>query len=376
MLRSRRRTILVGALLAATAMMCLAAVFRARQGTPAAGIFAAPFAWSLQTSDAITATPIWDGRDRIYVRTTNSVLALNASDGSLVWQITSPGTTPLSHPPKVASDLLVVPELGSRISVYSVEDGSLRWQSPLIETALRFTLAENIETISVSQEIIYVTRFDGNISAYSLRNGLLLWEDELPGRTFPYVATDGDLVYLGVGPNIRAYDRLTGTLLWQNPIAGYIGPILYDAGILYVADEKQSTLLAFDPATRSIRWSKQYHFMDNFEFDCLTMKGSQLIIAAEELIVVSKQDGEVKWSSAKLGGLECPATLRDTIYVRNTRDTVFAFDADTGEIRGSRGIDFNYTPVKHQPNRGPVATDSLVILPIDDLHLVAYVSEE
>lgn len=340
------------------------------------GVFESQSVWEYKTSEAITSTPVWDGLGQIYLHTSNSVMAISALDGKLLWKASSPSKTPLSAPPLISGSYLIVPEEGSRIAVFIKDTGQLLWRSPVIEIARTHAVTANIESMAATTEMIYITRFDWTITAYRLNNGEIIWEDDLPGRTSPYVVTDGRYVYLGVGPLLKTYDGKTGALLWQKEIFGYIGPMTNVEKTLYIVDEENSSLLSLDIPSKNITWKEYYVGIDDFEFGCLIVREDSIYIAAEEIVKVSKNNGKIEWSSEKIGRLECPVVLNNILYVRNTNNLLFAFDISTGKIVETLKLDFNYTPMKHEPNRGPLATNRLLIVPINEYEVIAYKPNE
>ncbi|HCR54013.1 MAG TPA: hypothetical protein DIW27_06320 [Cytophagales bacterium] len=328
--------------------------------------------WEYKTPEIITSTPVWDGNGNIYLHTESTIMAIRETDGELLWSASSPSKTPLNPSPVIRDGYLIVPEDQSRIAVFSRNNGQLLWRSSIIDAAVDRLLTANIESIAATSEMLYVARFDWTITAYKLINGEIAWEDKLPGSTFPYVVADGRHVYVGVGPLLKVYDGIDGILLWEQGIFGYIGPMSYFDGILYILDEKNPAIFALDAASKNTLWKDYYEGIDAFEFGCITVNKDFIIIAAEEIILVSKNNRKPEWVSEKIGRLECPVMLDNKLYVRNANNLMFSLNISTGQIVGVQDLDFDYTPIKHEPNRGPLATDRLIILPINEYEVIAY----
>jgi len=327
--------------------------------------------WTFRTTDRITSSPVGDDKGQVYIRTLNSVIALDALSGLQLWSAESPSNFPLSIKPYVFGEYLLVPEKDSRVATFSTATGQLIWRSPLIDTVLTHPTAIEIEAISFSESLVYVARFDWSLIAYRLTDGEKIWEANTAGRANPYLASDKKTVYLGLGSLLKAYDSKTGTLLWQQDIDGYIGPMRINGNVLYVSDEANPSLLAIDLSTREVLWRKYYNQINEFEIGCISLINDAIYIGAEELIAIYQNDGTVIWSSPKLGRLECPVNLGDYLFVRNTGTTLFAFKRETGQKVGELRVEEN-TTMKHEPDRGPAVVYELLLVPTNNNLVAAY----
>jgi outer membrane protein assembly factor BamB len=176
---------------------------------------------------------------------------------------------------------------------------------------------------------------------------------------------------LGLGSEINAFDTLTGTLLWKEDINASIGQIVLDDNILLISDNRKSGMIAFDPNNRKILWRVDYKVIYDTTINCIVMNDDVVYIAAQLLMAVTKDDGQMIWASDKIGDLECPVVLENSIYVRNTRTALFAFDLDSGREIGRMSVQTN-TPMLHEPDRSPTVTDGILIIPITDHYVAAY----
>jgi len=89
------------------------------------------------------------------------------------------------------------------------------------------------------------------------------------------------------------------------------------------------------------------------------------------LAAVSMHSGEISWKTARLGRLECPLIVADSVYIRTIGETLYAIKRDTGQITGTLSVEAN-TSRKDQPDRGPVAVDGTLIVPVNSTTLVAF----
>jgi outer membrane protein assembly factor BamB len=324
--------------------------------------------WKFKTSDPITSTPTVDGK-RIFIRTINSVYALDSSTGLQLWQLKSLINSPLSLAPIAYGNYLIVPEADSRIAVFSADKGQLIWRTPVIDPVLTHPAAIDIEAIVAQNNNIYVARFGWALTAYRLESGEVLWEHDLAGRSNPNLAIDDKAIYLGVGPKLKALDLVNGNLLWEYEVGGYIGPMTIDENILFVLDEEYSNVLAIDVNNHLLKWEDKLA-ANNFAFNCIQVQSDKVYVSSQSLIVLSKYSGQLMWQSKKTGPLECPVMNNDNIYVRNTNTSLFVFKGKLGEEIGKLRVSPNST-MKHEPNRSPVISNGLLIIPIKNYEVVA-----
>ncbi len=327
--------------------------------------------WSFETKEIITSTALIDETGKAYIRTADSIIALDLINGKLLWQVASPSNTPLNITPHIGNGVVVVPEKQSRVAAFNSETGELLWRTALIDLELTHPSAVEIESISIEDDMVYAVRFNWTLTAYQLASGQIVWEQEVFGRSNPYVVSDQKSVYLGMGSSLKAFDRKSGILLWQKELDAYIGPMLDVQGILYIVDEEHSSLYAIDVDDQEILWSNHYPELEEFEFGCLSDVEDKLLIASQSLSLVSKANGQMLWSTNTLGRLECPTVLNNEVFVRNTRDILYSFDLSTGKEDGRLTVVPNLS-TKHEPNRGPASSAGFLLVPVSDNQMVAY----
>ena len=290
--------------------------------------------WSFETEEEITSTPTLDGNNRVYIRTTNSIIALDAKNGTTIWKTESPSNTPLNTAPLVSGNIVFGPEKESRMAAFDSDTGDLLWRTSPIDSGLTQPSALEIQSIVVGNNMIYVARFNSGLTAYRAIDGQMIWEQEYSSRSNPHLAIDQKALYLGMGPSIKAFDNATGDPLWEKTLDAYIGPMLIIDDFLYTLDERHSNLFAIDVDTQELLWTKSFPETENYEFDCLSEVDDSLLIAGRELTAVNKTDGQVLWSTDELGRLECPAIAKNKIFIRNSNDTLYVIDLNTGKEIG------------------------------------------
>jgi outer membrane protein assembly factor BamB len=330
--------------------------------------------WVFQADEKVVTTPIKDG-NFIFVRTSGAVYKLEGNSGTFVWKAASDagdGTSGIfpSLEPKISGMYLVVPESGARVAVFSSDTGKLIWRSdpPKYENT-------HIESLTINKEILFVARWDWYLTAYDLKTGEIIWENSITGRSNSYIASKGSYIYLGQENLLQVFEAKSGSFLWKLDIGGYSGPILLDDEILYLTDEEMSRVIAININSREILWDKTFLQIESFEFNCIFLSRNILYLSAQQLVAISKIDGEHIWTGHETGRLECPIAFSESIFVRNTDTNLFRLSAQTGEKLGELVVQAN-TPMKHQHDRSPLIFDNLLIVPFGDNRIFSYKIDE
>ncbi len=111
------------------------------------------------------------------------IVALHASDGSLIWQQHAPG----AMQPLVVSNGLVISDAGP-VYALRASDGSQVWQSDVTPSGLG-TPAGKAETVGAGS--VYIGSDDGTVHAIQATDGSLLWQykiAELPVQSPPVLS--------------------------------------------------------------------------------------------------------------------------------------------------------------------------------------------
>ena len=303
--------------------------------------------WVFNADEDIISTPATNNKF-LFVKTSASLYAVDILQKKVQWKVDSFTDQELGFAPVVTNSSVIVVENGSSVAAYSIDSGRLLWKTPAMEDADYVT--ESVQSIAFNSQYLYVGRLDFRLTVYNLKTGEIIWEHGLPGRTQPYVEANEDYVFVGAGDTLTVYQANYGSEvwpsygfeLWKKDDLGYAGPILLSGNTLYVTDEKYASLISLDVNTHKINWEKNYQgIIETFYYSCITETEKYLLIAAKKLMMVSKLDGEILWSTDDLGTLECPILLKDKIYIRNSRTTLYSIDMETGRQTGQMLVQLN-----------------------------------
>lgn len=159
------------------------------------------------------------------------LLAINRSDGSILWQKTLREVAPhegthrdatfASNSP-VTDGEFVYAYFGSR-GLYCVDmDGNVKWEKEVGTMYKRNTFGEGSSPVLYDNTLVIVQDHEGDsfITALDKRTGDVLWKtDRNEGTTWfsPIVVeNDGKPQVITAGTNrVRSYDLATGKLLWE-----------------------------------------------------------------------------------------------------------------------------------------------------------------
>ena len=159
------------------------------------------------------------------------LLAINRSDGSVLWQKTLRAVEPhegthrdatyASNSP-VTDGEFVYAYFGSR-GLYCVDmDGNVKWEKDVGTMYKRNTFGEGSSPVLYGNTLVVVQDHERNsfITALDKRTGEVLWKtnrDEITTWFSPIVAEyDGKPQVITTGTNrVRSYDLATGKLLWD-----------------------------------------------------------------------------------------------------------------------------------------------------------------
>jgi outer membrane protein assembly factor BamB len=334
----------------------------------AQGSFPSTPKWIFYADNSIISSPA--AKDQtVFVKTSTTLYALNVVENKVEWKVSSSTKRDLAYPPVVVGSLVIVVEDGSTLAAYSIESGELIWKTPALQIVETGT--DPIQSIAFNNQYLYVARHDWDLTAYDLKTGKVIWKHDLPGRSGPYVVSNEKYVFFTAGEDTASIlDANTGLDVWNYDKSGYFGPILLSNNTLYIADVIHASLISLDIDSQRINWIKNLP-ISTYEFSCMLEAEDNLLVAAQKLVMVSKQDGTILWTTDNLGYLECPVLLKDEIYIRNNQTDLYLLDKGSGRKQGKLQVRTN-TVMKHDFFRSPIIANGFLVVPFGDNRLLVY----
>lgn len=270
----------------------------------------------------------------------NSLYALKASDGSLLWKVSIPQTA--SSTIFVTSSAIIVASLfhqhATSVAAVDPHSGKTLWTQP--DTGPNALL--------VGPDVIYesydAVTYDpsaphsgegGKVQAVNVSTGAVVWQTT--GHDYFDLALTGNLLYASGDDALHAFDAHTGKDLWSHsfndatiasqPHGGrYFVGVTQIGSTLYLANG--ATVYALNGATRTVMWQTALNggSIGAMTSGVLCAAGSQV---AEGL---DASTGAVKWQAPVSDGYRGVADS-GACYYAGIPAKVSALDAQTGASR-------------------------------------------
>ena len=223
--------------------------------------------WRQPVSGPMRAAPTAD-RGRVYVVTTaNQALALAADDGRQLWNHSGiEEITALmgAASPAVSGSTVVVPYSSGEVVALLAENGRPLWSESLASVRRTDPLADIGQIRGapvIDRDLVFAVSHSGRMIAIDLRRGLRAWERDFGGVEMPWVG--GDFIFvLSNDAEIVCLTRRDGRVRWvralerfedpedqEDPIA-WTGPVL--AGDRLIVAGSHEKALSISPYTGEI----------------------------------------------------------------------------------------------------------------------------
>ena len=250
------------------------------------------------------------------------VVALNATDGAVVWR-SKPGG-PLRGAPTVANGQVYVLSQDNQLFALDQNDGKVVWTATAsVETQGVFGVAAP----AAASGTIVAGFSSGELNAYRYENGRTLWQDALSRTSSstsvssladidaePVIA-DGRVYAVGQGGRMVAVEIATGQRLWEQNFASITTPWLAGEWLFIVTDDAR--LVCLSRANGKVRWINQLQAYRNVE----------------------KRKGPYTWFGPVLAG--------DRLWLTNSRGQLVGTSPADGSVQVTidNGAPFTLSPV-------------------------------
>ena len=191
-----------------------------------------------------------------------NVIALDAQSGNEIWRRKPAG--PLRGAPTIAFNQVFVMTQDNQIHALNAADGSPVWNET--STAAQAGVF-GVAAPAAGQGTVIAGFSSGELTAYRYENGRNLWSDALARTSISTqvgtltdvdadpIIDQGRVYALGQGGRMAAYELLTGQRLWELNIAGISTPAVAGEWLFVLADDAK--LIAIQRATGRVRWITQ-----------------------------------------------------------------------------------------------------------------------
>ncbi|MGM3175862.1 outer membrane protein assembly factor BamB [Dickeya lacustris] len=200
--------------------------------------------------------------NHVYVGSERAQLfALNADDGSVLWQTKVAGEV-LSRP-VVSDGVVLVHTSNGMLQALGESDGTIKWTVNLDMPALSLR-GESAPVAAFGAAI--VGGDNGRVSAVMINQGQLIWQQRISQPngateiarlndvdTTPVVS--GDVVYaLGYNGNLTALDLRSGQISWKREI-GSVNDFIVDGSRIYLVDQ-DDRIVALNTSGGVVVWKQ------------------------------------------------------------------------------------------------------------------------
>jgi outer membrane protein assembly factor BamB len=182
--------------------------------------------WRAKLSSPSRAAPTIVG-GRVFVTTlSNSIFALDATNGAVQWEFSGLGqsTGLVGAASPAATDDLVVPAFSSG-EIYAIRsgNGSVAWSDNLA-SSVKLGGMSGLSDIRglpvVDDNVVYAISFGGKVAAIDLMTGARIWQRDISGAKTPWIS--GNRIYLiSSESQIVALDKDKGTVVWVSQLARF-----------------------------------------------------------------------------------------------------------------------------------------------------------
>lgn len=241
------------------------------------------------------------------------VKALNAETGEVIWKVKPAG--PLRGSPTIAFGQLFVMTQDNQLLALNLSNGALVWNESGSTTP---SGVFGVAAPAAGQGTIVAGYSSGELTAYRYENGRVLWSDALARTNISTtvgsvtdidadpIIDSGRVYALGQGGRMAAYELVTGQRIWELNLAGISTPAIAGEWIFTLTDDAR--LLAIARSSGRVRWIAQLQRYKDEEDKKGPIFWTGPVLAGGQLWVASSR-GEVWRVSAGEGSAQFFADL-------------------------------------------------------------------
>lgn len=317
-----------------------------------------PLETIINTQNASTLTLLWKNytgargsgspvvaNGRIYIASSNTLQAYNATTGKRIWTFTSPTFAGLDDTsPVVANNIVyIVANTDNYIDALDAATGKLIWSVRTIDGNYR-----SVVTPTVANGVFYVSMdYNQTLYAYNASTGKKLWTYSLPSGTSDFFSTAptifNNLVYIGDNYGfVHAINTTNGVQAWT--FANHDGSNIETTpavvkGVVYVSSGNTRlrgtpTIYAINATTGKLIWSvtNQVPVTDTTFIAATT---TTLYLWSGDVYAFNVSTGAFLWKTQTGGAAgspsAAPSVANGVVYAGSAEGNIFAFNASNGK---------------------------------------------
>ena len=268
------------------------------------------------------------------------VVALNVSDGSVIWRKRPGG--PLRGAPALSNGNAYVVSQDNQVFALRQSDGNIEWtQSGTLEVSGVFGVAAP----AAAQGTVVAGFSSGELNAYRYENGRAIWQDALSRTSISTTVgtisdidadpvIDGGRVFaIGSGGRMVALELITGQRVWEINAGGISTPWAAGEWLFVVTDEAR--LLCIARSNGRVRWATQLPRWQSVKRKSGAITWTGPVLAGNRLIAASS-NGQIVYVSPASGAVEAtvrygrpvslpPIVANSTLYLLDDQGTLTAW---------------------------------------------------
>jgi outer membrane protein assembly factor BamB len=282
--------------------------------------------WAFEADDLIRSmSKVYD--DQIFIRTKQTLYAINVMNGELIWSVSLPkDATPA--PPVIQDDVVVITHIeGTR--AFKATTGQQLWQASDQTKTYAFPAV-------IDENVVVV--LDCDIRGRDIKTGELLWTIPNPFPcTHAYAIINNKKLYSIFKDRIDTYDLESGQLLQSIPTIEWLARTgIFDNGVFYL-EQRAGGMAAYDLENRRILWHRDEVPLSKYP---KSKAGNLLVLGLEGSfpIAVDASTGETIWLADQLkedDSYQTPLVMGDIVYIRGLfQKKIYALKRDNGRLIG------------------------------------------
>lgn len=219
--------------------------------------------WHASLDAPSRAAPTIQG-GRVFATTVdNRLIALNAEDGSFLWDHIglSEEAALIGNASAAANNNVVIPAFSSgEILALRLENGAVAWADNLagLKRGGGITAVSGIKAPAViAEDQVFAVSFQGSLAAIDIRTGNRIWQRNFSGSEMPWISGN-TLFVMSADGILSALDRSRGLIRWttefenskKGKIITWMGPVL--AGERLITVSSDGRIVEVNPANGAI----------------------------------------------------------------------------------------------------------------------------
>ena len=273
--------------------------------------------WNYTTGNIVESSPaVADGR--VFIGSwDNKIYALNASSGALLWNYTTGNPIGYSSP-AVADGKVFIGSYDNKVYALNASTGAKIWN---------YTTIDNVDSSpAVADGKVFIGSYDGKVYALNASNGFLIWNYTTGDAVYSSPVVADGKVFIGSYDNkVYALNASSGSHIWNYTTADDVdsSPAFFD-GRVYVGS-RDNKVYALNASSGALLWS---YTTGSGVFSSAVVADGKVFIGSYDgkVYALNASSGALLWSYATGSWVySSPAVADGKVYIGSWDRKVYAF---------------------------------------------------